>query len=1272
MSRPPPGAIRRALRWTRRLILALLLPLLLLAGAGQWWLLPRLNDYRDALADMLGDALQIPVQIDTVTGGREGWRLALRLRGVTLHDPQTGATLAHFSRATATLNLWQSLREWRPAFRHIRLEGVNLTLEQGQDGTPRLRADAGSMETASTLSEVARWLFTVGRLEIFGEQLTLLRPDGTVLRLLHPWFQMRDTRNVRQLVFTAELPAELGERLQFTVDRTPNPSDRWQGRFAFHADRLNLAGWPLPLPFTAGQASINVQGDWQDWRPVRVAGQLRLQQAALDPQPRFALLHHWLDRQPDSVLEFSGDQQESGWQWQGQTRFSDSAGRRVAQSTAQLRQTGAVWQGSFHDLRAEDTLAWLTPWLGEPAQRWLIPLDLRGTLPDITVQLDPVAGSFSATMQLKELVSRPVHRLPGLAGLTGTLTVSPDGGRLELDSRQLTVDAAGLLRAPITLDTLKGVLNWQHSAQGWTLDSPGIELANSDLNGRFWGSVTLPDAGEPTLDLRGQYQLQIGAVRRYLPFTAIPPGGFAWLDQALVSGRATAGDFTLRGRPGRFPFDHDEGLFETRFQVQDAVLDYMPGWPRLEQVQATVAFRNRTLQVEANGGRLLDAHVERINARIDDLAKSVVQVKGRAKGPSASLWRAFQNSPAARDLSEDLPSPRWAGTSSLDLELSIPLDPRPNRVRGRVGLLDNSLTLPAWNLALGRLRGEVRFTESGLEAKDLRAVLRGEPIRLDLNLAGREGRRELQTRLRGRLGMHTLFGAATALEPYLNGKSHWEALLTIPTGRRDRRDTAPSFALEMNSDLRGMAVQLPEPLGKPADVDRPLKMTVQSREHHALELTLDYGAETQAALALGGWPDDLHLERGELRINAGAAIVPETPGLTVVAHLPRWTLAASPDLPEAPLSATGTGLNQIDARIDELLIAGQVFPNVALHARREPGGLHIALDGKMLAGHVIAPDQPTSQQPVSVELQRLYLRRVSDNAATGKAESDPRQLPPLVLTADDLRLNDAALGQLRLTALPQSDGACRIDLNVRSEQQQISASSEWRRTLVGYASRLQATLHSPALGETLAAFGYPGMGIARGKTEAELIAQWPAALADVALDRIDGALSFQVGPGQLLDIDPGVGRMVGLFNVQNLIRRLSLDFSDLFQPGMGFDQISGVITFKHGQAYTDNLQIDAPAAQIQVQGRIGLQTRDYDQRITVTPQLGGALPLAGALAGGPAVGAAVFLAERLLQKGIEQVTRYRYALKGSWDDPVLESLQEPSSATPVKAFTGDH
>ncbi len=261
MTRPPSGALRRAWRWTRWLILGLLLPLLLLAGFGQWWLLPRLNDYRDSLAAMLSEMLQVPVQIDTVAGGQDGGRLALRLRGVTLHHPQTGATLAHFSQATAALDLWRSLQEWRPAFSHIRLEGANLTLEQGPDGAPRLRTDASSTETASTLPEIARWLFTVGRLEIFGEQLTVLRPDGTTFNLLHPWFQVRETGNGQQLIFTTELPTERGERLQLTVERAPNPPEvwQWQGQVQFNdlavttsgssADGIRLMNWGPTVSF---------------------------------------------------------------------------------------------------------------------------------------------------------------------------------------------------------------------------------------------------------------------------------------------------------------------------------------------------------------------------------------------------------------------------------------------------------------------------------------------------------------------------------------------------------------------------------------------------------------------------------------------------------------------------------------------------------------------------------------------------------------------------------------------------------------------------------------------------------------------------------------------------------------------------------------------------------------------------------------------------------------------------------------------------------------
>ena len=1184
MKRQWLSAARRTFRWTRWLALALLLPALLAAGFGQWWLLPRLNEHRAALAAALGDYLRTPTRIEAVVAERDGWRLGLRLQGVSLHDPATGAALVGFKRATTTLDLWRSAREQRPVFSHIRLEGVSLTLEQSADGIPRLRAEASPAESAPSLPEVARWLFAVGRLDILGDQLTVRRRDGSVLNLRHPYFQVRDTGSGQRLAFSADLPADLGDRFQVSVERPSADPESWRGILEVRAGRSH--------PF------------------------------------------EWSRR---------GDQ----------------------------------WQGYIRGLRVQDVAAWVLPWLDEPSRQWLTALAPRGELPELIVQADST-GSWAMTAPLHEAAFRPVHGLPGFESLTGTLEWTADQGRLVLDSRKVRVDTAGLLRAPVTLDTLAGTVSWVHKADGLHLASTGLDLANADLKARVWGDVALPVSGAPVLDLQGRYHdVKISAARRYLPVTVIPPDGVAWLDRALMGGRITVGEGVLRGPAPAFPFDRNEGLFETRFQVENAAVDYAPGWPRLEAARGTAHFRNRSLQVEIGVGRLLDAELEGATARISDLGEPVVQVKGRARGPGASLWRAFQASPVGQDLAEDLPELRISGVNTLNLDLTIPTDARPTQARGQVGWLDNNIVLPAWSLELDRLRGEVSFTEASLEARDLQTRLRGEPVRLDLDLVGREGRRDLRARLRGRLGLRALVGEplAKALERTVSGKSLWDAVLMVPTHRRERRDDAPPFRLDLSSDLRGMAVRLPAPLGKTASEDRPLKISLHPHERNALDLALDYGEEARAALELADFVRDPRLARGELRINAGAAKLPEAPGLVVVADLPRWEIAAFPAIPEDAASLW-RGLRRLDARIGELALDRQTVADVTLNAVHQEDEWRLDFAGAALAGRVTAPDQPSPERPINVALQRLHLRRAAESAPPSARDADvsiadPLRLPPLVLTATDLRWDGAELGRLRLVAMPRPDGVGLSEFNLESERQRITATGDWRQTSGGPRSRLQATLRSPALGETLAAFGYAGLGIAGGETEAELAVEWAGALAEFALERLEGTLKLQVGPGQLLDVDPGMGRMVGLFNVQNFLRRLTLDFSDLVQPGMSFDRIAGEFAFRHGQAYTDNLTIEAPAARIEIRGRTHLKERDYDQRITVIPRLGGALPVAGALAGGPAVGAAVLLAERLLQKGIERATQYHYALTGSWDRPVMKLLEEPASATLGKGPAGD-
>jgi uncharacterized protein YhdP len=533
--------------------------------------------------------------------------------------------------------------------------------------------------------------------------------------------------------------------------------------------------------------------------------------------------------------------------------------------------------------------------------------------------------------------------------------------------------------------------------------------------------------------------------------------------------------------------------------------------------------------------------------------------------------------------------------------------------------------------------------------------------------------------------------AAADLGSHIVGASDWKAVLVVPTRGQERES---AFSLELTSGLRGVAIGWPAPLGKTASETRPLRIAVQPNERNRWVVALEYEPGVRAALELDGLLDTPRFERGELRIGAGAARLPNEPGLAIIADLPRWTGTTSVKKPASNQGRVGSGpcegsgiqpglnslalVRSLKARIEELAVAGQSFKEMTIHAQRYPEGLRVELDSAALSGQVTVPDLPTPARPMNAALQRLRIQRAAHGAAAEtewRSTADPCQLPPLALTVADLRMNDQKLGRLRLAIMPRSGGVRLSGIELRSEQQQIDADGEWWWNSGNQTSRIKMALRSPALGETLAVFGYPKSGIARGPIKAQLDAQWAAALPDFSLERMSGTLNFETGPGQLLEINPGLGRMMGLFSVQSLNRRLSLDFSDLFQPGTSFDRISGEFTFKKGQARTDNLSIEAPAARIEIRGRVGLKDRDYDQQITVTPHVvGSALPIAGALVGGPVAGAAVFLAERVLQKGIERATRDQYRLTGSWDDPVLEPLAEekPPDPTPPQGFASDN
>jgi uncharacterized protein YhdP len=61
----------------------------------------------------------------------------------------------------------------------------------------------------------------------------------------------------------------------------------------------------------------------------------------------------------------------------------------------------------------------------------------------------------------------------------------------------------------------------------------------------------------------------------------------------------------------------------------------------------------------------------------------------------------------------------------------------------------------------------------------------------------------------------------------------------------------------------------------------------------------------------------------------------------------------------------------------------------------------------------------------------------------------------------------------------------------------------------------------------------------------------------------------------------------------------------------------------------------------------------------VTGKLGASLGVAGVLAGGPAVGAALLLFSQVFKSPLKGMTRGYYRIMGAWDGPSVERIDAP-------------
>ena len=235
---------------------------------------------------------------------------------------------------------------------------------------------------------------------------------------------------------------------------------------------------------------------------------------------------------------------------------------------------------------------------------------------------------------------------------------------------------------------------------------------------------------------------------------------------------------------------------------------------------------------------------------------------------------------------------------------------------------------------------------------------------------------------------------------------------------------------------------------------------------------------------------------------------------------------------------------------------------------------------------------------------------------------------------------------------------------------QVNATGQWwlaagaaATTAAAHRSRFEITMTGSNFGRTLADLGFTDE-LRAADVRAAVAARWQGPPSAFELGILEGTMALEIGKGSVLTVNPGAGRLFGLLSLNALPRRLSGDFADVADQGLVFDAITGDFEMRRGLARTDNLILEGPAARVEITGEVNVKEQTYDQHMVVVPKVSDTLPVAGVVAGGLGLGAALLLVQQIFGEPLNRIVRQRFRVTGPWADPVMTPVTSPTPPEP--------
>lgn len=903
---------------------------------------------------------------------------------------------------------------------------------------------------------------------------------------------------------------------------------------------------------------------------------------------------------------------------------------------------------------------------------------IRNLVLELTLQEQKVQD-YRFALELAKVKNRSFGFVPGFHGLDIQLWGKKDLFLFQLQEEYMELSYPRLFRDQLTLNHLRASAKLQLSDEGIILQSDAIQAATEDAQAVTQFSLTLPKQKEehPFLQLQATLRNADGKqTSKYLPAGILPEGLLHWLDTAIIDGHLLRGDILVHG-PAKFHLPEPLAVV-LGFTAQDAVLQFQPDWeePVKNGVADVVVDRTEVI-AEVITANYYDQTLKQgmvYAPYLTDLIRPEVNVKAQTSGQADTGINVLKQTPLADLLGGFIQDLDAKGELGVDLNIKVPLD-RASKVElqadADIDVKNGWLRINSQNLELDNLEGKVQFgLTKGLVAEQITGKVLNGPFNGRIETKSLEDAKEIIVSVNGSAALEQVqkWQPLSVLK-LLSGDVNYQFGLHIPLNFSD-----PNVRqyFDLTSDMVGAELALPAPFDKTKESEVPFYFKLTLDEKPTL-LNLSYGD----SFAMAMQTHEGKLQKGHVLFGASEAPLPEVDALVISGVLSEfddqlWRPALDQLAKESKKNNEPVDndipylVDSSDLHIKKLTLAGIELGATDVSVRAKQNAWLLAVNNSMVRGNATLPhyllnqDVAYSQQTEPVVLDVEYLNipkseQVDSDTEWQAMDLSPLSFPPLEITLAQFNYGNAKFGHWNIQADPTSNGLNVSQLNAAMNGVTVKGGGSWLEREDGSRySQIKVNASAKNAADAMKVWGVPP-SLTSKKATANANLNWPGAPTEFSLLRTKGNLDVELSDGTFINVSSNAaGKLWGALNFETVMRRLKLNFDDLRESEMVYDDIKGRFGLNSGILKIQDVALNSPSIKLRADGDVDLKQEQLDVNLDVTVPVTRNLILPAAVIGGVPIAATIYVVEKVLGDQFDKLTTIKYAVSGGFENPKYE------------------